>query len=193
MAEADDNGEGGEFPLTDPGPTADEIVGVTMDDLFSIGTGEMPCADDRVRREAQTFVATHMRAQGYGYDAIRLEMGISIGWAWALVQRGLKKISKKTEETADTIRSLQKERLEKMLAGVMDRAVEGDSFAISSALQIMDRIDKLWGIEPPKVVEHTFTQELVNESRNSLFKALVAQHDERPDPGGTGEPPAKVH
>lgn len=193
MAAENDNGEGDEFPLTDPGFTADDIQGVTFDELFEIGMGNQPCADDRVRREAQTFVATSMRAQGYKYQVIANEMGCSLGWAHALVKRGLKRLDAKTAETAETIRQLQIERLDKMLAGVMDRAEQGDSFAIQSALAIMDRIDKAWGIEPPKRVEHTFTDEAVNETRSQLAKALAAVSDANTDAEGAGDPPARIN
>jgi len=193
MTDEKDNGEGEDFPLSDPGPTADDIVGYNVDQLFAIGMGEEECDDDRVRREAQTFVSTYMRSQGHSYQMIANEMKCSIGWCHRLVQRGLKRIYKKTQESAETIRQLQLERLNKMLAGVMERAETGDSFAIQSALQVMDRIDKAWGLEPPKRVEHTFTEDARNEALDQLSKNIAALAHERTDQDGSGDPPDRLN
>ena len=181
---------GGDIGLEDPGPTADEIAGISTEELFEIGMGNQPCEDKKVKREAQSFVALMMRKQGHGYQVIANEMGVSLGWAHGLVQRVLKKTVK---ETAEQVRLVQLDRLETMLAGVWDRAEGGDSFAITSALAIMDRIDKLHGIEPPKRIEHTFTDDAVNETRSQLAKALAALSEPDADAGAPGETPPAIH
>lgn len=160
-------------PDIDPGPDADEIENIGMEALFEIGMGQRECDDTKVRVAAQAFVATHMRAQGYEYRAIAAEMGISLGWCFDLVKRTLKRLEKKTMETAETVRQLQLARLDKLLAGHMERA-ETDPFVVPMVLQIMDRIDKLWGIEPPKRIEHKFTEDDVNATRNALAAALAS-------------------
>lgn len=175
---------GDDIGLEDPGPLLDEISGVTIEELFEIGMGESPCEDPKIKREAQSFVALTMRKQGHNYRVIAKEMDVSLGWAHQLVKRIL---SKTVRETADQVRLTQLDRLETLLAGVWSNAEDGDTFAIASALQIMDRIDKLHGIEPPKVVAHTFTKGARDAAINELATQLAALSHEITDSDGDRE------
>ena len=176
--------------LEDPGYSADEIRDKTTEEIFNIGMGTQDCDCATTRREAQTFVALIMRTQGHTYDVISSEMGVSKGWAHRLVMRGIKRRQK---EPVETIRQMQIDRLEKLLAGCWDAAEAGDPAAVSSALAVMDRIDKAHGIEPPKRIEHTFTQEARADALDQLNQAISALPAEESDTSSSGDPSDRIH
>lgn len=190
MSDDENKDKADDIGLVDSGHLADEIKDVTTDEIFSIGMGETECDDKILKRECQRYVALMMRTQGYNYETIAGEMHISQSWAHALVSRGIKMRQK---EPVETIRQMQIDRLEKLLAGVWDNAEGGDSFSIQSALSIMDRIDKAHGIEPPKRIEHTFTKEARNDAINGLAAKLAALSAEKSDSDGVTEPTDAIH
>lgn len=190
MSDDQKHGEAEDIGLADPGLTAGEITDMQTEEIFEIGMGNQPCEAPEVKRECQRFVALMMRTQGHKYETIATEMGISTTWAWKLVKRG---ISMRQKEPVDVIRQMQVDRLETLLAAVWDRAEGGDSFAIQSALAIMDKIDKAHGIEPPKVVEHTFTKGARDAAVNELTSRIAALSDEIPDSTADPDPPDSIH
>lgn len=177
-----ENGEAEDIGLTDPGPKADEITEITTEEIFEIGMGNQPCADDSVRRECQRYVALMMRTQGHKYETIATEMGCSVGWAHALVQRGIKM---RIKEPVDTIRQMQIDRLENLYAAVAGDAEAGDTFKIEAALKIWDRINQFHGIEAPKRVEHSFTEDARNDALGKLAKNIAALAVAGSGDGGT--------
>ncbi len=164
-------------------PGVDDLAELPAAELYAIGTGQQPCEAPEIKRAALRYVCLMMRRQGYQYRDIAAELGISTALAHNYVKDAIGGLVK---EMAEEVRQVQIQRLETMLAGVMDKAEAGDAFAIGSSLQIMDRIDKLHGIEPPKRVEHTFTETAVNDARNALLKKLSALSYESSDSGSSG-------
>lgn len=161
-------------------PDHEVIAGLTSETLWEIGTNVQDCEDRKLKTEAQRYVAVTCRQQGYSYPMIAEMIGRSLSWTWELVQGAMRRVIK---EPVETIRQIQIDRLDQLLAGVWERATAGDTFSIASALQIMARIDALHGIEAPKQVHHTHTEDAVAESRNALAKALAAAHGS----GATGQ------
>jgi len=192
MSDDVENGEGDKFPLSDPGYTADDIKNANLEDLFEIGMGR-ECDDPSLKREAQTYVATQMRIAGHKYQEIALEMGISLSWGHTLVKRGLKRMFERVAEGAETSRMQQVARCEAMLVGFFDKACDGDTFSAQMVLNIMAKMDGYLGIEAPKRIEHTFTEDAVNDARRELTKAFAALNGEIPDAENPDETTAQVH
>ena len=176
-----DNGAGVEPP---------EFEELTSETLWNIAMGDEPCDDPTVRLQARRFSALMMRQQGTPYRDIAAMLKCSLSTAFKYVKS---EIEKRVDEAADTVRQLHLDRLNMMLAGVMDRATEGDSFAIDSALKVMGKIEALMGIEPPKKVEHTFGDGARDEARDRLAAAIAAANAEGSDRDDPGEPPATRH
>lgn len=173
-----------------PGPDDVTTESLTGEILWQIAMREQECEDPKLFREAQSYAAVLMRLQGTEYRDMAQMLGCSVGWAWNLVKRAL---DKTIDEPADSIRRLHLRRYENMLSGCWDRATEGDSFAIESAIKIMGKIEALMGVEPPKQVHHTFGADAVDEARTALAKRLAAAASAGSDNGDSPEPPTKVH
>ncbi len=141
MSEEQALGPNGE-PL---GPETDDNPGLTAELLWKIATGEEPCEDEGLRREARRYAALRLRQEGYGYRDIGQALGCSSGWAWKLVTDEVKRTIR---EPADATRQLHLARLEAMLQPQLERANDGDTFAVTAALQIMAKIENLLGIVP---------------------------------------------
>lgn len=161
-----------------------DAIALSGEQLWKIGTREEPCEDEDLYRSARDYCALLMRQQGHGYQEIAAQLGCAVGTAWYGVQRVLKKTLR---EPADQIRALHLQRLDAMLAGVMERATEGDGFAIGSALQIMAKIEALMGVEPPKKIEHSFGEQ-TDDARAALLKAIAALNPEGNASAGDSQP-----
>lgn len=177
--------DGAEDPECLPdGVDGSDAISLSGEQLWKIGTGEEPCEDEVLHRSAVDYCATLMRQQGHSYPEIAAQLQCSVGRAWNGVQRTLKKTLR---EPADKIRALHLQRLDAMLVGVMDRATEGDGFAISSALQLMAKIEQLMGVEPPKKVQVSFGEQ-TDDARAALFKAIAALNPEGNPSTGDQQP-----
>lgn len=165
----------------------DNVLSITMDELYEIGIGQRACDDDKLRIAAQTHVAVTFRQQGYTYRVIASEMGIHLSRAHDLVQKAMKRLREKTKDTAETVRDINIERLNELLTFYWGPASKGLPEAGKMALQIIDRIDRAYGIEPPKRIEHSFTDEDVNAARQQLFKALTARNTAGTPAGDSGD------
>jgi hypothetical protein len=165
MAQEDNLGPNGE-PL---GPETDDNPGLTGELLWKIATGEEACEDEGLRRDARRYAALLLRRQGHGYREIGQALGCSLTWAWKLVTDEVKRAIR---EPAEATRQIHIDRLEAMLQPQLDRATDGDAFAVTAALQIMARIEYLLGIEPPKrpdgegSLPMSFTFEIVEPKGN---------------------------
>lgn len=142
MSEEQALGPNGE-PL---GPETDGNPGLTAELLWKIATGEEPCGDEGLRRDARRYAALLLRRQGHGYREIGQALGCSLTWAWKLVTDEVKRAIR---EPAEATRQIHIDRLEAMLQPQLDRATDGDTFAVTAALQIMAKIENLLGIVPP--------------------------------------------
>jgi hypothetical protein len=167
-----------------------DIETLTSEVLWNIAVGEEPCEDPTLALEARRFAALMMRQQSIPYREIAATLNVALSTAFSYVKG---EIEKRIDETADQVRKLHLDRYNAMLAGVMDRATEGDSFAITSAMQIMGRIESLMGIEPPKKVEHTFGDAQRDNARAVLAKAIAARNAADGGSRDNQEPPATRH
>lgn len=89
--------------------------------------------------------ALELRARGHGFDHIAKELGYKgPSGAYQAVIAGLKKT---LQEPADELRKLEGERLDKLLAGLWEKAENGHLWAVDRALSIMERRARLYGLD----------------------------------------------
>lgn len=91
--------------------------------------------------------ALKLRIAGMAFNDIANELGYqSKTGAFKAVQTGLKKTLR---EPADELRTMEAERLDRMLAGLWGKAITGDTWSVDRVLAIMDRRAKLLGLDKP--------------------------------------------
>lgn len=94
--------------------------------------------------------AIDSRRQGLTYDQIAQSMNLSgRGAAWKIVQRGLER---GVVESAEDLRVLESHRLDAMQLAIWEKCMHGDLKAIDSALRIMERRARLFGLDSPSKI-----------------------------------------
>lgn len=93
--------------------------------------------------------ALKLRLEGYSYDDIAAQLGISTALASRAVNRGLKAAKQQSRSEAQSIRDLELMRLDVMLQGVWAMAKSGNKDSVLTALKIMDRRAKYLGLDTP--------------------------------------------
>lgn len=89
--------------------------------------------------------ALRLRAGGMEFEHIAEKLGYrSKSGAYNAVMAGLKKT---LQEPADELRTMEAERLDRMLAGLWEPAVSGHTWSVDRVLAIMDRRAKLLGLD----------------------------------------------
>jgi hypothetical protein len=142
---------------------------------------------NRLNAAERQLEALELRRRGRGFQQIADELGYrGASGAYQAVMAGLKLT---LQEPSDEVRSLEVERLDRLIEGIWDKAVGGDEKAIDRVLGIMERRAKYLGLDAP-----TKTQ---NENRNihsrdddgTRFLAIVAAARQRAGKAGTGSDP----
>jgi len=101
--------------------------------------------------------ALELRKAGYSYQAIGEVMGVTAQRIHAMVMRELVDINETLAEARESVRQMELERLDKMLAA-LDRGIcDGQADAITTALRISAQRCKLLGLDAPAKVEVTDT------------------------------------
>lgn len=102
------------------------------------------------------------------------------------LHRVLRQRRGKIAEGADQLRELQDERLERLLYGVWQAALRGDKDAASTALRILERQSKLWGLDRPAQLEVTGAdggplqvQAVTEEDREGAVLSILSFRDDR--------------
>jgi hypothetical protein len=89
--------------------------------------------------------ALRLRATGMSFEKIAKELGYrGHQGAHRAVTTGLEKTLR---EPADELRTLEAERLDRMLEGIWEKAINGGTWQIDRVLSIMDRRAKLLGLD----------------------------------------------
>jgi hypothetical protein len=101
----------------------------------------------RVRAARRRTKILELREQGYTHKEIAKKMGFSEGRSIVLVTQELDRLNALRTETADRVRRLELNRLDKMLKGIWRKARQGDLKSISTVLQIMERRARFQGID----------------------------------------------
>lgn len=198
MSDTDDDLEDDDLSGEDFGPDddvgADEPEQIKVDltletqpgeILFGIAFGQIECADERICIQARKYAAFQMRLQGYSYRTIAEQMNRAVSTVFGWVSEEIKAT---VRESADELREIQLSRYDAMLQPFLEKANEGDTFAVGPALQIMGKIESLMGIEPAKKISHQFGEEQTDAARIALAKAIAAvakSAELEGDPGDT--------
>lgn len=97
--------------------------------------------------------ALALRMAGANYDQIAAQCGYaSRSGAYAAVLAAIKATLR---EPAEDVRTLEVERLDRLMLGVWQRACGGDSEVIDRVLKIMSRRSSLLGLDAPQKQEIT--------------------------------------
>lgn len=121
---------------------------------------------NRRGRQSQHAAARSLKIELRREDVARLrlrgksvrEIGRELGIAKSVVQEDLTAVYLRTQDSADDAilleRKMSLERLDMMLAGVIDRATTADLEAIDRVLRIDTRRSRLLGLDAPAKLEH---------------------------------------
>ena len=129
-----------------------------------------------------------LRAAGKSYVDIAADVGISEDNAVDVVERVLLRTVKGTDARADAARALDVERIERLLAGVWERATSpGDASdpeggyspsqdkAVERVTKLLERRAKLLGLDAPTVtvsLDHPKVKEELNRAVGDLYELL---------------------
>jgi DNA-binding CsgD family transcriptional regulator len=103
-----------------------------------------------IDREAQ---ALQLRASGISYREIAVALDISLGAAHRVVQRGLERLVALSREEAEQLRRLELERLDGLVRGHYQRAVDGDVASAGVVLRTISERARLLGLYAPASVD----------------------------------------
>lgn len=103
-----------------------------------------------VRRQT----ALDLRCAGNGYRAIGKQLGVSHVQAFRDVQQAIDEINALTHKTAERVRDLEVQRLDRLTLALWPRARQGDDKAVRALVALMDRRARLLGLDAPTKLEH---------------------------------------
>lgn len=98
-------------------------------------------------------LALDYRLKSMSYRDIGKKMGITVGTAHRYVQTAIKVIQEKYTEKADALVTLERQKLDKLEADLVDLVRGGDVKATTAMLKIMERRAKLLGLDEPSKSE----------------------------------------
>jgi hypothetical protein len=143
------------------------------------GRGESKTSPRLVRARLKEGQALELRLYGANYQGIADQLGYAdAAGAYKAVIRALERV---VTEPAKEVLQLELDRLDRMLGSVLGQAVSGHLGSIDRVLRIMERRDKLLGLETAQKIEHTGEVEFV-------FRVEYGDPDSR-DQGPSPEPP----
>ena len=106
---------------------------------------ESTTSEKRLNAAAKRVEALRLRTGGMKFEDIRDALGYrSVASAHDAVMKGLRET---LQEPADELRTMEAERLDRMLEGLWGRAVKGNEWAVDRVLNIMARRAKLLGLD----------------------------------------------
>lgn len=91
--------------------------------------------------------ATRLRISGATWHEIGDSLGVSHEGARKAVQRALKKSEQQTAELGETLREMERLRLERLMLAVMPAATKGHIGAVDQARKISESLRKLYGLD----------------------------------------------
>jgi hypothetical protein len=116
----------------------------------------------KVAAAERTRTAVKMRMAGAQYTEIAAQMGISKQAVWMLVKKSLEATRKITGESADLLRELELQRLDKLYLAMNKQAEQGNQGAVDRCIRIMERRSKLVGLDAPTKQDVTSGGEKIN-------------------------------
>lgn len=135
-------------------------------------------AQRRAQREERNKQIFEYRKAGLTYRQIAEKVGISYTQVRNVVLKAYESI---TRESAQQLVTLEKERLDTLLAGIWRPATEGDTNAISTALSIMRHLERLHGVDKLQT-ETDETQAAATAALTQLLEAAKHYATNNPSP-----------
>lgn len=100
--------------------------------------------------------ATELRLAGHTYRAIAdIIGGVTYIGVYKAVIRSLKRNQEETAENAEVLRSIEQDRLERLIAAADAKAQAGDIAAIDTVRKLSESLRKLNGIDAPAKTDVT--------------------------------------
>lgn len=106
----------------------------------------------RLEVHANKLRALDLRKSGMTFQQIGVELGVSTAQAYNYVKGALKET---LQESADELRTLELERIDRLLLAVWQNATLGRVEAIDRAIKLMERRAKMLGLDAPVQLEAT--------------------------------------
>ena len=107
------------------------------------------------RSAARRVRALSLRQAGASFRDIGNQLSVSRQQAYRDVDQALTELAQYQRQKAEKLRALELARLDRLLLGVWPRAQGGDLGAVDRAVKIVERIDRLLGLDAPSQVEHS--------------------------------------
>jgi hypothetical protein len=114
-----------------------------------------PAGSDEPIIQARRLEALDLRKAGFSYAAIGNRLQVSGEQARLDVMAALKQLSEHQDTETAEYRSLELERLDRMLVSVWSDALKGHLGAIDRVLKISERRSRLMGLDAPVKQEHS--------------------------------------
>ena len=118
--------------------------------------------------------ALQLRIEGCSYREIAKKMKCSRTQAHTYVVDALKESTSRIAKSADDLRDLELERLDKLIKGLYPKAKKGDTQAVTSLLKVMEQRQKLTGIQAaPQVLGEILAETGGGDSEKSSLRVRV--------------------
>lgn len=131
--------------------------------------------------------AVDLRVRGWAYKAIATEVGVDEHTVIDAVERVLQRTRKGTNNQADHLRGIERERLDQLLKGAWERAsskpsgelsYKAQDSAIQTVLRIMERRAKLEGLDIPtgpstvNIIAHPMVAPVISQFMSMVRRVL---------------------
>ena len=111
-----------------------------------------PIKVSAAERERQ---AVQMRIAGADYQTIADALGMVKSGAYKAVRRSLERTRQQTAESAEELRQIEQNRLERLIVAAMPQALKGDVQSIEAVRRLSESLRKLNGIDAPAKTDIT--------------------------------------
>lgn len=119
--------------------------------------------------------AIKLRITGQTVTTIAEQLGVSKPSACRYVQTALGQLAALQEKDAEQLRTLQRERLDALLAAVWPQAQEGDLKAIQTVVKIMERLSKLLGLDAPEKHDHRMVAAVAVQKEAKKYRDMSTE------------------
>lgn len=109
--------------------------------------------ENKEQRQVNINIALDHRLKGLSYRDIADEMGMDRSTVYRYVHAAIKRIQKKYTEKANTLVTMERQKLDKLEVYLLKATREGDIKAATIMLKIMERRAKLLGLDEPSKSE----------------------------------------
>ena len=120
-----------------------------------MGNTRLKTSAEKLTASERRARACELRVAGAPLKVIAQELGITIAGASKSIKTAIKHLDEKSENDASEYRRLQLERLDAMLLGQFDKAINGDTKAADCVVRIEKRRASLLGLDAPQKTDLT--------------------------------------